>query len=396
LNSDLTQVLSDGTNDYIYGVGRIAQVNATGTEYFLGDALGSVRQMTDAAGTVTLAKSYQPYGEVASSAGSSATNYGFTGEMTDPTTGLVYLRARHYDPNAGRFLNRDTWQGNYNKPLSLNRWNYAEGNPIKFSDPSGHWVYDRGGAVTYAMNWDHQAGLDPTYDFSSNADNMDLSNQCTLFASSVLYHANVRDTRADPNPEKKVGGTDLNPAYWDINILMNYKWQFLGYKSDGSWYRTNPFYDFAKLIGTVVLTYSNPPWYNDKITEGTKTSLDPNWDAYLRANQGTIQKGDLVFYGDGTNWSHVAVVVGWGFPTYFGPKDNPGSGPTGDEGWANHLAWIESLRRGCSDLTDLPIQPLVVERSGGIAYTDFRSLDNTYARVSRITVIHVQDQGQDQ
>jgi len=37
----------------------------------------------------------------------------------------------------GRFLTRDTWEGDYNRPLSLNRWNYVEGNPINLIDPSG-------------------------------------------------------------------------------------------------------------------------------------------------------------------------------------------------------------------------------------------------------------------
>jgi hypothetical protein len=54
LNAGLTQVLDDGDNSYLYGVGRISQVN-TGNEYFLGDALGSVRQLTNASGAVTLA-----------------------------------------------------------------------------------------------------------------------------------------------------------------------------------------------------------------------------------------------------------------------------------------------------------------------------------------------------
>ena len=45
LNAGLTQVLNDGTNTYLYGTGRIAQVN-TGTDYFLTDALGSARQLT--------------------------------------------------------------------------------------------------------------------------------------------------------------------------------------------------------------------------------------------------------------------------------------------------------------------------------------------------------------
>jgi RHS repeat-associated protein len=136
LNTGLTQVLNDGTNTYLYGVGRIAQTNTT-TEYFLGDALGSVRQMTDATGEITLAKSYQPYGETLSSVGNGSSPFAFTGEQQD-VSGLTYLRARYYSSDAGRFLTRDTWAGNINQPLSLNQWNYTNGNPINYTDPSGY------------------------------------------------------------------------------------------------------------------------------------------------------------------------------------------------------------------------------------------------------------------
>lgn len=37
----------------------------------------------------------------------------------------------------GRFVSKDAWMGDYSQPLSLNRWNYVEGNPINFSDPNG-------------------------------------------------------------------------------------------------------------------------------------------------------------------------------------------------------------------------------------------------------------------
>ncbi len=100
------------------------------------DALGSVRQLTGATGEVTLANAYEPYGVLAQSAGSAQTSYGFTGEVTDPS-GMVYLRARYYMPNDGRFLTRDTWMGDYNSPLSLNRWGYVEGNPVNRVDPMG-------------------------------------------------------------------------------------------------------------------------------------------------------------------------------------------------------------------------------------------------------------------
>jgi RHS repeat-associated protein len=121
--------------------GRIKQ-GGTVTEYFLGDALGSVRQLTDQAGVVTLAKAYTPYGETLSTAGSGVSAFAYTGEQVDPN-GLVYLRARYYSPLEGRFLSRDTWDGDVNRPLSLNRWNFVHSNPITYRDPTGHIREDR-------------------------------------------------------------------------------------------------------------------------------------------------------------------------------------------------------------------------------------------------------------
>ena len=136
----LTQVLDDGTYTYLYGNGRIAQHDAAGLQYFHGDALGSVRLLTDANGDVTLSKSFQPYGEVLNTTGNGASSYGFTGEWTDSYNKLIYLRSSYYAPDTGRFLTKDLWQGNYFRPLSLNKWNYVEGNPINLLDPSGKWV----------------------------------------------------------------------------------------------------------------------------------------------------------------------------------------------------------------------------------------------------------------
>ncbi len=134
LNSGLTQALSDGTNTYIYGNGRIAQVN-TSAEYFFPDALGSVRQIANANAQITYTGAYDPYGMVTQASGASQTAYGFTNEYS--SQGLVYLRARMYSPSMGRFLTKDTWGGGVNSPMSFNRWNYVHANPIMFIDPSG-------------------------------------------------------------------------------------------------------------------------------------------------------------------------------------------------------------------------------------------------------------------
>jgi len=79
---------------------------------------------------------------VTQSVGSGATAYQFTGEIRDPN-GLIYLRARYYAPQDGRFLSRDTWGGDYNRPLSLNRWNYVEGNPVNAVDPSRFYMLSK-------------------------------------------------------------------------------------------------------------------------------------------------------------------------------------------------------------------------------------------------------------
>jgi hypothetical protein len=68
-----------------------------------------------------------------------------------------------YAPSTGRFLSRDTWGGSPNRPMSLNRWNYTNANPINFTDPSGRDPYgcdkDPNPAQCYKNwleNWRHR------------------------------------------------------------------------------------------------------------------------------------------------------------------------------------------------------------------------------------------------
>jgi hypothetical protein len=68
LNTGLTQVLSDGTTTYLYGNGRVAEYESDWA-YYLPDALGSVRQLTNPTGALTLLQSYQPYVEVLNTEG---------------------------------------------------------------------------------------------------------------------------------------------------------------------------------------------------------------------------------------------------------------------------------------------------------------------------------------
>jgi len=101
---------------------------------------------------------------VTTTAGTAQTSYGYTSEYYGDYNQLLYLRARHYAPGMGRFLTRDTWGGDYNRPLSLNRWNYSSANPINYTDPSGKercWVgeYNYSGRADFAEKYVDRTGL---------------------------------------------------------------------------------------------------------------------------------------------------------------------------------------------------------------------------------------------
>ena len=137
INRALTQVLDDGENGYLYGFGRIGEEqDVGGWQYHQMDALGTIRQLTDSSPEVTQAESYQPFGKLLTSAGSTQSEYGFTGEWVD-ARGLIYLRARYLDPSTGRFLTIDPWQANLQNPSILNRYIYTADNPINYIDPTG-------------------------------------------------------------------------------------------------------------------------------------------------------------------------------------------------------------------------------------------------------------------
>ena len=105
----------------------VSRTKAGASSYPLADALGSVVAWTDTAGEVLSRTGYSAFGTPDSS-GSAV--YGFTGHQYDGGTGLVYARARYYDPAIGRFLSED--------PVpSLNPYTYLGSDPCNAVDPTG-------------------------------------------------------------------------------------------------------------------------------------------------------------------------------------------------------------------------------------------------------------------
>ena len=114
----------------------LALIHPLGNEYLHADALGSITQAT-AAGAVIASNGYDAWGNVVAS-GSSRSKFGYTGHQPDAETGLIYFKARYYDPVLGRFIGEDPMEGEAAIPLSWRSYLYANGNPLVYVDRNGN------------------------------------------------------------------------------------------------------------------------------------------------------------------------------------------------------------------------------------------------------------------
>jgi RHS repeat-associated protein len=160
---------TDGSDDdqryYVYGnyidevlvMKKVAAPNA-GDYYFAHDHLYSVVAVFDAGGNVKERVEYDAYGscrilddgdddtwftgdDVVLDASAYGNPYLFTGRNLDSlnngTFRIYYYRARYYDPETGRFLQRDLEK----YVDSMNLYEYAVSNPNMNMDPSGRMIY---------------------------------------------------------------------------------------------------------------------------------------------------------------------------------------------------------------------------------------------------------------
>ncbi|MBV7299148.1 putative Ig domain-containing protein [Enterovibrio paralichthyis] len=123
---------------YVYGLDLLSYQENSDRYFFVYDGLGSTRALTDIAGVVTDKYDYEGYGTVLNREGSSSNSYLYTGEQFDASLGKYYLRARYYDQSTGRFTQQDTWLGNNQEPITLNKYLYGNASPANFIDPTGH------------------------------------------------------------------------------------------------------------------------------------------------------------------------------------------------------------------------------------------------------------------
>ena len=147
------------TITYTYGNGLIsdskkeAKGSDTEKRYYHYNHIGSTTAITDADGDLLYRIAYGTYGELTGIYDADGDPVGdktavirsenlrflYNGRYGVETgaNGLYYMRARYYNPQIKRFINRDIIDGSITDSQSLNKYSYVQGNPISLVDPFG-------------------------------------------------------------------------------------------------------------------------------------------------------------------------------------------------------------------------------------------------------------------
>lgn len=141
----LVSYKEDGTiKKYVYGNGLISTDERNDSDgsitflVYLYDLRGSVTEEMDASGNKKGEYRYSTYG-IRTTISGATTEVGYCGRdgVLSDGVGLLYMRARYYNPHINRFINQDIITGDISNSNSLNRYAYVEGNPATLIDPFG-------------------------------------------------------------------------------------------------------------------------------------------------------------------------------------------------------------------------------------------------------------------
>ena len=123
---------------YIWDSRPIGSLTRIGTEFYLEDALGSVRLVVDHDGNVTRVLSYDPFGVPSGSTFPSDLAPGFAGLFLDPSVGIYVAGVRRYVPELCRFMERDPSHSvSYGSQKNLSAYTYCANDPVNFVDRNG-------------------------------------------------------------------------------------------------------------------------------------------------------------------------------------------------------------------------------------------------------------------
>lgn len=118
---------------YHLGAGMEAFRRGQELSYYHRDEQLSTTFITGGHGDVQNSYQYDAFGMSLGTTEKLNNRIRYTGQQYDDVTGQYYLRARYYNPVAGRFMQEDVYQGD-----GLNLYAYCGNNPVVYDDPSGY------------------------------------------------------------------------------------------------------------------------------------------------------------------------------------------------------------------------------------------------------------------
>lgn len=117
--------------------------------WYLYDGLGSVLGEVDPNGNITARRKYDAYGATRAGSNAGTSKHKFVGSLGHPSedeTGLIYMQARYYDQQIGRFVSQDPSKNGSN-------WlSYGESSPTLNVDATGRASEGVGGGANFAKN----------------------------------------------------------------------------------------------------------------------------------------------------------------------------------------------------------------------------------------------------
>lgn len=121
----------------------VQEAGPTSFTYTL-DHLGSIREMSDASGTLRARYEYDAYGRQTKLTGDRDAAFGFTGHLTHGLSAMTLAKYRGYAPGLGRWTSEDPAGLNAGDP---NLARYATNDPTATIDPDGHVAIPVGGMI---------------------------------------------------------------------------------------------------------------------------------------------------------------------------------------------------------------------------------------------------------
>ena len=153
VNSDMTQYVYIGDKVVleldssgnqaarnVLGTGMISRTVDGTTLYYMYNGHGDVTALIDSTGVIQATYYYDAFGNILESTGEANNPYTYAGYQYDKETEYYYLNARYYDALTARFITEDTYRGDPRDPLTLNLYTYGINNPIRYIDPTGHYI----------------------------------------------------------------------------------------------------------------------------------------------------------------------------------------------------------------------------------------------------------------